>query len=44
MTDDLWVPMVQANDISARAKAQYLTDHPEAERAWVSMRKRAGIV
>jgi hypothetical protein len=36
MTEDLWVPMVQANDICARAKLMYLAEHPVAERAWVS--------
>jgi hypothetical protein len=35
MSHDLWVPMVQANEICARAKAQYLAEHPDTLRGWV---------
>jgi hypothetical protein len=36
VSGELWIPMVQANDICARAKTLYLAEHPTADRAWVS--------
>jgi hypothetical protein len=35
MSDDLWVPMVLANEICTRAKATYLAEHPDLPRDWV---------
>jgi hypothetical protein len=36
MSGELWIPMVQANEICARARTRYLNEHPTAERTWVS--------